>query len=783
MQCHQCRKNFSSTSTLNRHKRKVCGKRHMCSIPGKKRRMVASEPLSRNVSKIHHVFKSRIVSYRITDEETLDYKTFMKNVQPASIQLIEQEVEKHATVKINMEVFAVYVIPEKDMSDIKSMNTKNKLITICSDLNNIFKDFTDEIFNKASEFQEKESNWALQEILFLDININRCALISGKKHLKLPLSIIRKHAVLNIQNNDDACFFWCIMAALFPREGNPVTPDSYPDYKENLNLDNIEVPMKLKDISKFEVMNNISVNVFGLETYYKEKKMYTEVVGPLHFTSRKMPTHVNLLLLSNDIGESHYCLIKNLSRLVTSQKTKHKEATYICNGCLLFFKTVEKLNQHEQFDCNHTCTEMPTCEPKINKFGERIMQNILKFENIQNQLSAPFVVYADFESLLKPIHHNEPLTTKSFTVQICEHEPHSFALYFKCTFNEKYSKYFSYRGTNVSKVFIQKLEEMVHYVYNNHLKNIRDMLPLTPDEKMLSKKSKCHICEKEFKVNDVRVYDHCHMTGRFRGIAHQVCNLNFQLPHFIPVFLHNLTNYDCHMFIKNLTTSGEKVTVLAQNKEKYITFSKSILVEKFPNMPAKLIQLRFVDSFRFLPKSLDKLSKTLKPEQCREVRKYFPNEEQFKLIRQKGVFPYSYITCTEKLHEEVLPKKEDFYNTLLNEAISDEDYQRACVVWQTFNCKTLGDYSDIYLKSDVLLLADIFENFREVCLDNYKLDPARYITAPSFSWDAMLRMTQVELELITDIDIFNFFKKGIRGGICQCCKEALIPKAISDRYM
>ncbi|KAJ8939468.1 hypothetical protein NQ318_022522 [Aromia moschata] len=178
-------------------------------------------------------------------------------------------------------------------------------------------------------------------------------------------------------------------------------------------------------------------------------------------------------------------------------------------------------------------------------------------------------------------------------------------------------------------------------------------------------------------------------------------------------------------------------------------------------------------TFRFLSKSFDKLSRSLESHQCNEIRKYFENEEQFLLIRQKGVFPYNYKDSFEKLQERFTFKEKNF-NDLTNEGVSEEDYQRAIKVWNTFECKALGKYSDIYLKSDVLVLADVFENFRKVCLEQYKLDPAHYLTGPSLSWDAMLRCTQIKLELLTDIFQLHFFRKGIRGGVSQCSKRITV---------
>ena len=131
-------------------------------------------------------------------------------------------------------------------------------------------------------------------------------------------------------------------------------------------------------------------------------------------------------------------------------------------------------------------------------------------------------------------------------------------------------------------------------------------------------------------------------------------------------------------------------------------------------------------------------------------------------------FPYDHISSFEKLEETKLPTKAQFYNRLNNSHITDEEYERATRVWNSFNCKTLKDYLKLYLLSDILILTDVYENFRKTMMETYKLDPCHYISLPGYSWDAMLKYTDVNLELLTDIDQVLFFTKMIRGGISQC---------------
>ncbi|GBM44867.1 hypothetical protein AVEN_157095-1 [Araneus ventricosus] len=134
-------------------------------------------------------------------------------------------------------------------------------------------------------------------------------------------------------------------------------------------------------------------------------------------------------------------------------------------------------------------------------------------------------------------------------------------------------------------------------------------------------------------------------------------------------------------------------------------------------------------------------------------------------VRRKGCYPYDYFDSFSKFTETSLPPLSAFFNSLTNEPVSDDDYQYAQRIWNIFNLQTLGDFHDLYVTSDVLLLADVFQNFRKLCLQFYKIDPSHVYTAPGLAWQACLRMTNVKLELLTDIDMHLFVEKGIRGGV------------------
>ena len=186
-------------------------------------------------------------------------------------------------------------------------------------------------------------------------------------------------------------------------------------------------------------------------------------------------------------------------------------------------------------------------------------------------------------------------------------------------------------------------------------------------------------------------------------------------------------------------------------------------------MVSLYFEIRFIDSFKFLQTSLANLGCNLQPDDFHNTKEIF--RENVELLTRKGVYPYDYVSSNEKLSETQLPPKGEFYSKLNDEDITDDDYQHVINVWNTFKCKTIRDYHDLYLKSDVLLLSDVFENFRKTCLKHYNLDPAHYYTSPGLAWDACLKETGQELQLLHDYDMLMMFEKGIRGGISHISKR------------
>ena len=330
------------------------------------------------------------------------------------------------------------------------------------------------------------------------------------------------------------------------------------------------------------------------------------------------------------------------------------------------------------------------------------------------------------------------------------------------------------------------------------MKENKEILMTDEDKIDFETATHCFICGDKFKnsyKNEKeaetykKVRDHCHFTGKYRGCAHSICNLNYCIKHFkIPVFFHNMKNYDGHLIIQNAEklSNKKKIDVIAQNSEKFINIG-------FDSLSVK-------DSFSFITASLDKLVSMTKYDNTdeKERRKWvlrdnwqsnfryssknhiIKTEKCLDLLSEKGVYPYDYMNSFEKFNDEQLQSKEQFYSRLTEEDITNDDYNKAKQIWKHFGIKSMGEYHDLYLKTDVLLLTDVFENFRDMCLSFYGLDPVYYYTLPNFAFDAMLKLTGIEIDLVYNQEMYEMIEAGLRGGMTQTtCKKV----EANNKYM
>ena len=340
----------------------------------------------------------------------------------------------------------------------------------------------------------------------------------------------------------------------------------------------------MKQYNKLEKQNEININVFG----YENKQPY-----PIYVSKEKHEDHMNLLLITENENK-HYVLIKDFNKFMYNQ-TKHKESKHFCMHCLQCFSSEKVLINHKEncIQVNGTqAIKMPTKD-----------NNILKFNNFHKQLAVPFVIYADFEAITEKIHGCQPNNDKSFTEAYQNHTDCGYGYKVVCCYDDKYTKPVQiYRGKKAMYKFMEAMLNEVKYCKKMIKKEFNKPLKMTKDDEDKFQKAKeCHTCEKEYNKTDVIVRDHCHITKKYRGSAHQDCNLNFRKTDKIPVIFHNLRGYDSHFImqeigeiVKNHTYTNKKgekcqmnINAIPNNMEKYMAFMLGN-------------NLTFIDSFQFM---------------------------------------------------------------------------------------------------------------------------------------------------------------------------------------
>ena len=708
-------------------------------------------------------FKNYTNQYVINGVPKYDPIEFLKDARPVLINILNS----NRNIKIRLFLNCLMKRTDTDgFTAIKpfAFHSKgNKLILESTDLYEIYDEIINEIEEEIQKTQDAEgSGWVFVEVENLTLHTSKWNPINAGSYIDLPEALKNKKAIINMKNQDEECFKWCVLRALYPKDRDAERMDKDLKSKQDtLNMKGIRYPVNFRDIDRFESQNpEISITILG---YNKDERVY-----PLKISKYTGCKNDIVLLLIKDGENSHYCLVKNLSALLASQINNHKGTRNICLNCFNGFNTPEALNKHKEYCYNNECVKMLMPPPGT----------YLRFKNFLHSEKAPFAIYADFESLIKPIHNCDPDPNKSYTKKYQKHEPISFSYYInssiKGVFKPVLRKYTKTKpeDADAMDVFIKWLEEDVKAIANIEEKK---MVFTEEDRKQFNKTLDCWICG-EYLGND-RVRDHCHYTGRYRGAAHNSCNLKYRKPKSISVFFHNLSGYDSHLFIKKLGTPDKKENIdcIPNNEEKYISFSKTIKTGHYTNKKGevkdKTFKIVFKDSLKFMSSSLGALVNNLPKDAFNNLLKYF-TPKQAEILKQKGFYPYEYMDSIEKFNDLKHPPLEAFYSKLSGKGIKEKDYKHVWNVWNTFKMKTFKEYHELYNITDVLLLADVFENFRDICLKIYGLDPVYYFTAPGLAWDACLKMTDIDLELLSDPNMLLMFEQGIRGGI----------SIISNRY-
>ena len=681
-------------------------------------------------------------SYKLDVDKSSDYDQILSDSCIAAGNKITPFVQKNP-IKVQLVItlsFQKHVLNDRDYSE-KAFRSICEPLLLADNVADLLSRAKSYIRHGIETYERCGSGWIFDELLCAHVEIAKYSPLFASGKVSIPKKLKKMRSILNIASPDNKCFLYCILAKIYPVNGrNPDRYTKYLPYASKIDMASVQFPVRIKDISKVEKLNKLSISVF-------QWCVDSEEVLPLKHGSG-VGTQIDLLYLEND-GCAHYLLIKNFNAFMR-HRSRHHNTMFYCRKCMHGFVSLQNHNKHYQ-----------NCKQGINQLVKMPDPGVIEFKALHKQDKKLFTVYFDFECLTVPYSSCSKKGSSSYTEKYQKHVPCSFCIVTVSEFSEYDSKVVTFSNEDPNKVteeFISQLTKIHDDMMKCYEKN-QYPIDMTAEDEIKFKSAKtCHICKRrlnwESRTNyPVRDHDHIKKKNNFRGAACNTCNINyFNRSKRVPAFAHNLKGYDLNLFLLDLTKRVGKLDVVPETLEKF----KAVFTDTFT----------FLDSFAFLSTSLEKLTANMKKsglENFKRLKREFP--ENYELLSEKGVYFYDYASSYSVFSEKNLPPKQAFYSKLREEDISDSDYSRAQNVFKTMNCQTLLDYMELYVKTDALLLCDVFENFRKLCLDYYSLDCCHYMSLPGFSWDAMLKMTKVNIEYMTDIDMYTFIEKNLRGGV------------------
>ena len=597
------------------------------------------------------------------------------------------------------------------------------------------------IMKNFNTFTKHESNLEFDGVEALIIKFSLNKNLTGRAFFDLPQKLKAMKAVINVDAKE-GCFKYALLSVLHYKDVklNRERVSKYQAWENELDFSNVDInniDLK-KDLPKIEKQNNLKINVHvwdkGLQgCRYNRRSTIAERT-------------VNLLLVVNSDGERHYCGIPSLSRLYHHTKTTHN-MDHMCERCIRSFSTEQLLTEHFQW-CSQGRLQIESM-PKNQHYS---------YTSFDKELSTLRVLYADIESYIQEdIHY--PAAIASYEVW----HPH-------LTNKQNNVKLQAWQGEESIINFLQYLEDTAITQHRRDSKLTRQsMLLTTEQQKEFDACTTCPRCKSTFDTEKhKKVRDHCHITGKYRSPLCHACNCRLHLRRrTLPVIFHNFKCYDAHMIIKHGIGQMKdwKLNVIPQTTEKYMSLTASIPVDKTKEGKPVFFNINFIDSYQFMTSSLASLVNNLDDLPFTNLMKQTYPSLSDQTIRRKGVFPYSYFDSLERLQETSLPPRSEFTNDLTGDECSEEEYRIAQTAWLEFGCQTFGDYLMRYLEMDVRQLADVFERFRKVSLEQDGLDPVHFISLPGLSYTSAFKMTKEKIHLLTDYDMYEMFERGIRGGM------------------
>jgi hypothetical protein len=764
--CLLCQENFTDNRRLQEH-------------------LIADHGPSERFLLKSSAFNQTIVKYRFTfDENELNFT----NAQMKILNEIKETISFEAAQKTVVKVSLVYIC-QMSMQNLEGERVHVSLMPFRStnfvtnalrgsNLTNKIRNAFRQQENVMEALIENGSNWRFDRAVAFDIELSAIRPLvvgSGDFEKLLKRDFKLNKYLYSPENKNEECFLYCIHHLLKEKKG-------YNEWKSKLNLDKISFPISILGIKKFVAQNsklNLKINIL----YRNLKKLifpYECGIGN--------GTRILTLLMTQHTRETdnehyinrHFLGITNVNKYLYTRyfNPKTKKSSYTtqryCMSCLNKFRNKSVLKEHERL-----CLKKKPIIEDVRQ-NERIF-----FKHFYYQYMQEYVGFIDFECLLCPNTANKKCLEcrsirckcdKSFTEVLNHQEPFAYSFVIVNSKNKIIHER-TYVGKNASLDLIVHLKT----IWTNWLKDLlnvkKSMIYTKKEAKVFSLSKNCYLCGRAFDCKDVMLHknrDHDHFSGKFLGAACTDCNLKRRKLKKLPLFLHNGSKYDFHFIVRALNDENVgRIKILPYNGEHFRTI--------------EFLGFKFLDSLAFLQASLGQLSEDLSKtshqysilKQTNLVKtdgKF--DQSKFDLLLKKSYYPYEYCTDFELMETTVkIPKIGAFYSSLREESIDLSEYKIAKKVWKKFDCQDLIDYTQIYCKLDTILLAEIFQKFREDMFKFSNLDPAHYISLPSFAFDSMTKLTDCNLQCLNDINMVHLVESGIRGGVSFISHRYLCSKS------
>ena len=662
----------------------------------------------------------------------------------------------------------------------------------------------DQIDATVNEFVQRGSGWAVNDLLFCDVEVVKCKPMQGGCGLH---SAVHKRGGAGVKftrqgfaggkghTDEEDCFYLALADYFYPN----ATIAQLRKYVRQTFVCSVSNPVKLSDIGQFE-KDNWDACEMSINVVYKDED---DVLYPVHVSSYVSAQFQIVLMMccvkSSRGGELHYSLLAEPTKLLANRRVDangrvHTDAKYFCFNCCNYQCRKESYLRHVEW-----CHEKNSQKVIMPEVGDTV-----EFQNDRFDFKVGYMLFFDFETLQKTPERScackptvspedeectrlltervvqmleedteargcddpefaEATSTVHLRDKMCPHKTHilrehqAFCYSLVMVNREgEVVEEMKYIGDDAAEHFMTTLLDLEDK-YLSYLKEGGEkMIPLTQMQELrFAQTELCWICQT--RLDNDRVRDHDHITGEFISAAHNACNLARREPLKIITFAHNFSGYDSHLIVKELGKFSHRMTNLGAiplntQKFKILRFNNIIML----------------DSIAFLPDSLEKLVGTLTASNHAFpfMSRRWPRKEQRDVLLRKGIYPYGFATSIGRLKTTLeLPEKSMFFNDIGDVSVKEADYQHACDVWSMFECKNMVEYTELYCAVDVYQLVEVITNLRNIIFDEFEIDMCHYFSLPMLAKDIMLKMTDVSMELIHDQEMSHMMQDNIRGGL------------------